>query len=123
MAVTATRTITVVFSGSGSLTDVVGTEPFSAANNTTSIAKMDLVSLASGNNTITVPSVTGFSVVAVTIVPPPGNTNLVTLKGVNGDTGFGIHKTDPTCLALDTSTSSFVLSAANTINGVRLIWN
>jgi len=39
---------------------------------------------------------------------------LVTLKGVNGDTGIVLHPTDPTRIAIN-STSAFVLSAATNV--------
>lgn len=89
-----------------------------AAENSATPGQMDSPTLSSGNNTITPP--TGAQ--AVTIVMPSGNTTLVTLKGVNGDTGIPLHLTDPTSIALHT-TSTFVLSAASGLTGIRLIWS
>lgn len=118
MSTTATRTITIGLSG-----DVVGTEAFSAAANAASPGGVQApVTLSSGNNTITVPT-GGTTPTAVTIIPPVGNTNLITLKGINGDTGVPLHKTDPTSIALDSTCASFVLNAAAQIVGVRLVWN
>jgi hypothetical protein len=65
--------------------------------------------LNSGANTITVPT----GATAVVIQPPSGNTILVTFKGVTGDTGVPLHKTQPTVIALDSTATSFVLTAAS----------
>ncbi len=113
MAATATRSITVQFSG-----DIAAANTFAAANNASSPAEIDLVELASGANTITPP--TGAK--AVTIVPPTGNTVLLTLKGVTGDTGVVLHLTDPTSIGLNSAATTFVINAASTVN-VRMIWS
>lgn len=65
------------------------------------------VGLASGANTITVP--TGCTLVL--LVPPPTNTETITLKGVTGDTGRQISKTRPTVLAWETGTDFFLLTS------------
>jgi len=117
MAVTATRSITVVYSG-----DVVGTQTHDAADNAVSPGQMDLVTLASGANTITVPT-GGSTPTAVTIIPPASNAVVLTLKGVAGDTGIALHLTDPTSIALPTSVTTFVINAASTCTGVRFIWS
>lgn len=65
------------------------------------------VGLASGANTITVP--TGATLVI--LVPPTTNTETVTLKGVTGDTGRQISKTRPTVLAWETGTDFFLLTS------------
>ncbi len=116
MAVTATRTTTITYAG-----NVQGTQTLAAASNAASPGKVDLVSLASGANTISAPT-GGSTPVSVTIVPPAGNTVLMTVKGVTGDIGVPIHKTDPTTLALDSTFSSFCLTAAGIITGVRFFW-
>lgn len=117
MAVTATRTTTIVYSG-----DVIGTETLSAAANAASPGSVEIKSLSSGANTITVPT-GGATVVACTIVPPTANTTSITVKGVTGDTGVRIHNTDPTSLSIDSSVTSFVLTAGGAITGVRLFWS
>lgn len=116
MAASSTRTITVVYAGA-----VVGTQPIAAASNAASPAQVDLVNLSAGANTITVPT-GGATAVGVTIVPPAGNTSLITLKGIAGDTGVPLHKTDPTSIALDATCATFVLNAAAPITGVRFFW-
>jgi hypothetical protein len=118
MSVTASRTVQVLFSG-----DVTDQVIQSAADNPTAFGKIDFISLASGDNLISVPSVTGFTIVGVMIIPPSGNTNLLKLKGSTTDTGTALHKTDPTSLAFDTTTTSFYLNAATTTNGVRMVWS
>lgn len=42
---------------------------------------------------------------AVLIIPASGNAQTLTLKGVTGDTGVLLNKTQPTVVALDTSPS------------------
>lgn len=117
MAVTATRQILIVFTG-----DVTGTETIAAASNASSAGSVQIVTLASGLNTITIP--TGGTVpTAVTILPPSGNTTSITLKGVTGDTGIALHLTDPTSLALASSVTTFVLTAGASITGVRLYYS
>jgi len=117
MAVTATRSVTITYSG-----DVIGTQIITAASNAASAGSVEIKTLASGANTITIP--TGGTVpTAVTIVPPTGNTNSITLKGVSGDTGITIHLTDPTTIALASSVTSFVLTAGAEIEGTRLFWS
>lgn len=58
------------------------------------------------NNTITVPSGAKLCV----IVPPTANTQVVTLKGVGGDTGYAIDPNEPTVLCV--SGATFVLNLA-----------
>jgi hypothetical protein len=58
-------------------------------------------------NTITVPSGTPTTCI---IQPPSTNTLTTTLKGVSGDTGVAIHKTQPTFISLDPSVTSFVIT-------------
>ncbi len=114
MAVNGTRTIQLGFTGDVNAPSL----SYSAAANAASPGDIDVVTLAAGANTITPP--VGFK--ACTIIPPSGNTNLITLKGVTGDTGVPLHKTDPTSIGLDSTEDTFCLTAAAEIVGVRLIW-
>lgn len=118
MAISAARFISITFSGDQGY----NVAPAAAAN-AASPASQELKNLASGDNTITVPSSAPAVVTAVTIVPPSGNTQALTLKGIGADTGFKIHKTDPSSIALDPTTASFVINAAGTVTGMRLVWN
>lgn len=117
MAVAAARTTTITFTG-----DVTATETISAASNAASPGSVTLHTLASGANTITAPT-GGSTPVAATIVPPAGNTQTLTLKGVTGDTGVGLHLTDPSTIALAAATTTFVLTAGGTITGLRIHWS
>ena len=117
MAVAAARTETITYSG-----DVVGTEVISAASNAASPGSIEIKTLDSGLNTITVPT-GGSTVVACTIVPPAANSTSITLKGVTGDTGVRIHNTDPTTIAIHSSVTSFVLTTGASITGARLYWS
>jgi hypothetical protein len=116
MATNASRTIELVLSG-----DVVGTQTHEAADNAAAPGVFELKTLASGANTITAPT-GGATVSAVTIIPPAGNTVVLTLKGVSGDTGIPLHLTGPSSIALPSSVVSFVINAASTCTGVQFIW-
>jgi hypothetical protein len=56
-------------------------------------------------------------------VPPAGNTTNITLKGVTGDTGIQLHDTDPSSISLDAATTSFCVTCAAQITGVRFYWS
>lgn len=116
MSVTATRSTTITYTG-----DVQATNTFSAASNAASPGQIQTIQLASGNNTITPPT-SGATAKSVTIIPPTGNATAILLKGVAGDTGVSLHLTDPTTIALGSSSATFVLNAAAQIDGVRLVW-
>ena len=117
MAVTATRTTTITFTG-----DVIGVQTLPAASNASSPGSIEIKTLANGANTITVPT-GGSTVTACTIVPPAANTTAITLKGIGADTGILIHLTDPTTIAIASSVTTFVLNAGAAITGVRLFWS
>lgn len=112
MSIASNRRVINQFSGDYDLTAVNA-----AAENDTSPGSIFDYSLSSGNNTITPPT----GAVGGTLIMPSGNTVLITLKGVNGDTGVALHKTDPTSLGLNTN-SAFVLSAASTVD-IKIIWS
>ena len=115
--VTSQRTVTVQFTGG-----VQAANTFSAANNAASPGQIEIKTLAAGPNTITPPT-GGSTPKSVTIIPPEANVNLIKLKGIAGDTGVDLHKTDPTTIALDSPTNTFVLDAALQVVGVRLVWS
>lgn len=117
MSVTSSRNVQIQFSGDVTLGIIQ-----SAADNTVSPAVETIQTLASGANILTAPVVSGIVVTSLTIIPPAANTSLITLKGVSGDTGIALHKTDPTTVAVDTTFTSLVLLAASTIVGVRFVW-
>jgi len=117
MSVTSTCTTTIVYTG-----DVTGTETIAAATNAASPGSITIQNLASGLNTITVPVAAGATPTSVVIQPPTGNTQTITLKGVTGDTGVGVHLTDHLKLSLAATTTTFVLTTGGIINNVRFYW-
>lgn len=117
MSTTSGRTITVTYSG-----DVEGSLPFPAASNTLSPAAMSLLTLSSGNNTITLPT-GGSTVKGVTIIPPANNTNSLTLKGTTADTGIALHLTDPTSIAVNTTQTTLTVAVTTTVTGVRVVYS
>ncbi len=116
MSIKAQRIIQINLSG-----DFYSGMNFPAADNANSPGETYDTVLSVGPNTI----FAGYSITvlsAVTIIPPPGNTHTITLKGVAGDTGIALHLTDPTTIALDPAVASFILSVTAVVSGVRLIW-
>lgn len=118
MSVTSSRNVQIQLSG-----DVTSEIIQSALDNIVSPGEMDIVSLILGANIITAPVVSGLVPTGLTIIPPSGNTVLMILKGVTGDTGIPLHLTDPTSIALSSTFISLVINAAAAIVGVRLIWS
>lgn len=118
MAVASTRIITISMSG-----DInVPTMTFPAATNSVAPGDIDVLSLVLGNNTVTLPT-GGSTPKGATIIPPPGNAQTLTLKGVNGDTGIPLSKVDPTSISFETPPpASFVLTAGGAIDGLRVVW-
>lgn len=118
MAVTSRRSVTIAFE-----TDLTASLVFAAAANLVAPGDIDVLSLAIGTNTITLPT-GGTTVRGATIVPPAANTQTLTLKGVAGDTGVPLHLTDPTSIAFPAAgaPASFVLTAGGVIDGLRVIW-
>ncbi len=115
MAKTVTTTTTVTLSGDGwggsgplfseSVENDVGVSP-------------SFVTLSSGNNTIAVPA----SATGVVIVPTPGSTVALTLKGIAGDTGIPLDPALSTSLKFTAgAVASFVLNAASGTT-VSLVW-
>lgn len=120
MSVTSTRVVTVTMTGEG----LGGSFVFSAASNALAPGDMDIFTLPTGSTVIAFPT-GGSNVQGATIIPPTGNTSTIAVKGTTADTGVFIHKTDPTSLALDTTTTtqtSLVLTVATTVTGLRVVW-
>lgn len=118
MSVVSNRSQTFRFTG-----DVDWTQVISAAQNSSASAVNELINLSSGFNSLTIPKGGSTQPTAVTIIPPAANTVALTLKGVTGDTGIPIHLTDPTTIAIPSSSTTIGITAASTCNGVRLIWS
>lgn len=58
------------------------------------------------------------------IIPPAGNTNTITLKGITGDTGLALNGNGPIVLTMPASgaPSAIGLIAAGAVTGLRVIW-
>jgi len=93
-----------------------------AIYNANSPAVVQYLSLSSGANTInstTCPALAQCG--GVVLIPPSGNGQTITLKGVSGDTGIALSLTAPTVLTFAVSPpSSFVLTTNGTIAGFKL---
>ena len=114
MSVAGNRVIGLEFSGDV----VIPSMAYAAAENATSPGQIEIQDLSSGANTITPPS----GAIALTIIPPAGNTVQLTLKGVTGDTGFPLHLTDPSSIALGTAFTTLCLTASATLTNLRFVW-
>lgn len=117
MARTSRRSINIIFAG-----DLVSNNTYSAAENTVSPGDIDIVTLVVGFNLITPPT-GGKTPKACTIVPPAGNVNAMTLKGITGDTGIPLHLTDPTSIGLGAPAGTFGITVTVEIVGAQLIWS
>jgi hypothetical protein len=118
MAVTAVTTFETVYSDT-QLSDGNATVGQTNTNTNGPAFGAAYQALASGANTITVP--TGFTVNGVTIIPGSSNTTSITFKAVTGDVGVRIHNTCPSQIALDSSVVNFCLTAGGAIT-VKLAW-
>lgn len=118
MAVASTRVITITYAG-----DLVASLAFNAAGNAVCPGDIDIFTLSAGNNSIPLPT-GGSTPAGATIIPPNGNTQALILKGVNADTGIQLHKTDPTSITFDPAAlpANFVINAAGTVTGLRVVW-
>jgi hypothetical protein len=120
MTTTAKRTVTLTYSGDvGGVTGVKHT--ISATDNTNSPAQIQIVTLNSGDNTITAPT-SGTTPKTCTIMKPSGNATAIKIKGAGGDTGVRLSDAEHDVISLDASQASFILNAAAQIVGVRLYW-
>lgn len=117
MSVTSNRSVYINLTG-----DLLLNNTYEAAENSTAIGSITVHELSSGDNTITTPAAGGLVVKGATILPPSGNTQTITLKGVTGDTGIVLSKLDPTSIAFDTAPTDFLLVAGGTISGLRIVW-
>ena len=110
---TATIFIDGVLTGTASGNQYVRPAALSLAS---PVGQRQIVNLSSGANTITLPSGTRF----VHIQPPAGNAQTITLKGVSGDTGVALHKTNWTALSLESGVTSLVLTAGGSVTAVEI---
>jgi len=116
MAVTSNLSMSVKLSG-----DVVLDDVYSITANAVSPGQEQVIDLSSGFNSITIPTGGSSVPVGVLIRPPSSNTNTLVLKGVTGDTGVGLHATNPTFITL-VSGAAFGITAGAAIAGVRFLF-
>jgi len=83
---------------------------------TAAVVDVNTVSLASGDNTITVP--TGATVML--FIPPTSNAETIKIKGAAGDTGFTISPTKPTVFTY--AAGAIILNASGTVAGCEINW-
>jgi hypothetical protein len=101
-------TLQGLLTGTTAGTQYIG--PYTLTPNAAGNFAVTELTLASGANTIAVPTWAEFCV----IVPPPTNAVALTLKGVTGDTGIPLSLTVPSELAFPaTPPASFVVTAAS----------
>lgn len=92
--------------------------------NGTSPAVVQLINLSTGANTISASNCPALPQAGgVIIIPPAGNVNTITLKGVTGDTGNALCLTAPTIYTFPAvPPTSFVLTLSSGITGMKLLW-
>lgn len=97
---------------------------FSSGDLADSPASNQMVSLLGlTDNEIEVPDMDGFDTHGVMIVPPDGNINEITLKGIAGDTGVVLSATKQSLINFGVAPpASIFLYSGGSINGLRLIW-
>ncbi len=118
MSIQSTRRTVIGFTG-----DVTWDQTEYAADNALANGQSELKNLSAAFNQFTVPITGGTVPTAVTIIPPAGNAQTMILKGVTGDTGIGLHLTDPSTIALASTTTVWGITAGGTITGLRLIYS
>lgn len=92
--------------------------------NANSPAVVQVLTLASGANTINATNCPAIATAGgVILIPPAANTQTIVLKGVTGDTGVALSKVAPTTLTFGTTPpTSFVLTTGGAITGMKLAW-
>lgn len=109
----STGTVTVSGNVSGS---PVGSRSISQTiTASTAVDATQVLTLSSGNNTVTVPTGATVCVIAgpnaVSPIPNPSYAGVLTVKGVAGDTGIIMSAKWPTVLSWDTAPANFVINA------------
>lgn len=113
MPAASSRSVTYGFTGDV----VVSPQTLPALANISSPAAIQPIALQTGDNAIAVPT----GATALTVMKPNGNSVLIKLKSVNGDSGLALHHTDPDSISLDSTQTALVLNAASPVT-VRLLW-
>lgn len=119
-ASTSTAQLNIAFDFTGDSALALDFQLFNSASPATS----QVLNLANGDNTINAtncPALTYAS--GLVIVPPNGNGNAITIKGIGADTGLPISPIAPFIYPFAvTPPTSFVINTTGGITGVTLIW-
>jgi hypothetical protein len=112
MAASASLTLSGTISGLPG-----GSETISLSlTNSSASGAATFTTLASGFNTINVPS----GSLWVIIVPPSGNTTSLTLKGITGDTGIVLHPSQPSLIGLAAAQTTIGITAGASMSSPTL---
>lgn len=106
MAITNETQITVTSSGDGS--DESEWKPTAMTNTRGAAGGPVKMTLASGDNTISVPT----GAMGVVLAPAASSGVVLKLKGGAGETGFCLRTGEPSALALPTGTANLLLNAS-----------
>jgi hypothetical protein len=119
MSVTALVTNYIKFSG-----DLENELVYSSGDQSDSPAIQELIALSNGDNVIELPSVEGFTVHGVAIVPPALNEMEAVIKGSTTDSvGITLSAFNVSLLQFGaTPPTDIVLVASTNAAGFRLIW-
>lgn len=97
----------------------VGIGPLTITSATAVGERRSPLDLASGSNTVLVPS----TAKAAIIIPPTANTQTLTLKPGDGTgTGIPLSKTQPTVLAFEAAPASLNLTTGGVISGCEIVF-
>lgn len=110
----ATTNLTI----SGTITSQVSGSHTINITVTTANGLTDAVNLSSGFNTVASPS----WAVGCIFIPPAGNAQTLTLKGVTGDTGIPLHLTRPQWINLASAGADIGITAGGAVNDCEVIW-
>lgn len=121
MGITSVLNVSGSKSGDPISNDIIG--PYALTNLNATRGKVTQKFTAATFAAVVFPALAGSEVINwVIIVPPTVNSGTITIKGVTGDTGVPVSKTQPFFLAFDgISASNFgILCSADTV--IEFIW-
>lgn len=119
MANTTTFNISGTKTGNSAVSNAIGTLTLTNTDSTNANTSQ---SFAAGVfEAIALPDLSGTqSIKRVLIVPPSGNTGTILLKGVTGDTGVSLHKTEASLVSLFATTNLGLTCSADTV--IEFVW-
>lgn len=116
----STVNLGTLFNFTGAATPSVDYQLFNA----NSPAEVQVLALTSGANTINATNCPAIATAGgVWLIPPSGNGQTITLKGISADTGIALNLTAPTFLPFPlTPPTSFIITTNGAISGFKLAW-